>query len=523
MQRGSSYQDNFATMRQHATSADIPSPPHTAPLHPRWSCDIAPFPQPDNFNLSSLKMDIPAGSGGYNPANYSPMTNALPSAMSSFQSSPEVTHMPLFGEVGPSVDGGLIAATMTHLPSSQTASRLSSPSSPTKQDPHSRTQSMSDVDLEECVIDTGVTVDEIASFIFGPMPDDGKWKCLFENCGLRFGRKENIKSHVQNHLGDRGFRCPNCDKDFVRPHDLKRHIKIHTDNKPHKCPCGREFHRQDALTRHRQRGVCVGAFDGPPKKPIKRGRPKKSRPNTEERLEKAARTRKSVMERTIPGSTYASSISGSSEYSHDSPPEIFDHMSPPAASSPSLSHRVFQDASFISPALLANTPPASPIQSTRHSGSPQHPQRSRTPNAASQSPSHQITSIAEEQLNFLIGHSHSGSRNSSAGYHSSLPELDISSSSPATSKYFDFDSKPEVNSGGPSMADDMFTQDFVLMNEIGKDTDSAMFDPFLDDTPDMGGFKDNSFQQEDYSSFNSNIGVAPSDVFADSDDFFAGV
>lgn len=73
------------------------------------------------------------------------------------------------------------------------------------------------------------------------------------------------------------------------------------------------------------------------------------------------------------------------------------------------------------------------------------------------------------------------------------------------------------------MADDMFTQDFVLMNEIGKDTDSAMFDPFLDDTPDMGGFKDNSFQQEDYSSFNSNIGVAPSDVFADSDDFFAGV
>ncbi|KAF2088668.1 hypothetical protein K490DRAFT_14337, partial [Saccharata proteae CBS 121410] len=74
--------------------------------------------------------------------------------------------------------------------------------------------------------------------------------CMYPECDKTFGRRENIRSHIQTHLGDRQFRCNHCSKCFVRQHDLKRHAKIHTGDKPYKCPCGAGFARQDALTRH---------------------------------------------------------------------------------------------------------------------------------------------------------------------------------------------------------------------------------------------------------------------------------
>jgi hypothetical protein len=122
---------------------------------------------------------------------------------------------------------------------------------------------------------TGISMEDIASYISGPEGPDGKWVCKFPECEKRFGRKENIKSHVQTHLGDRQYRCDVCKKCFVRQHDLKRHSKIHTGIKPYPCACGNTFARHDALTRHRQRGMCIGAFAGAVKKVAKRGRPRK--------------------------------------------------------------------------------------------------------------------------------------------------------------------------------------------------------------------------------------------------------
>src|SRR5690606_4730396 len=43
---------------------------------------------------------------------------------------------------------------------------------------------------------SGITMEEINSYIAGPEPCDGKWVCMYEGCAKRFGRKENIKSHV---------------------------------------------------------------------------------------------------------------------------------------------------------------------------------------------------------------------------------------------------------------------------------------------------------------------------------------
>ncbi|CAK7564135.1 MAG: Metallothionein expression activator [Sporothrix epigloea] len=172
--------------------------------------------------------------------------------------------------------------------------------------------SIASINIDETRTETGVTLDDIAIYIDGPSPSDGKWRCLYEGCDKRFGRKENIKSHVQTHLNDRQYQCPHCQKCFVRQHDLKRHAKIHTGVKPYPCECGNSFARHDALTRHRQRGMCIGAFDGAVRKVGKRGRPRKSRPSLDARREKSCRTRSKNKE---PYSSELSSHSGHSDYS----------------------------------------------------------------------------------------------------------------------------------------------------------------------------------------------------------------
>ncbi|CAH0037301.1 unnamed protein product [Clonostachys solani] len=170
--------------------------------------------------------------------------------------------------------------------------------------------SIASINIEETKTETGVTVDDIAQFICGPDLNDGKWTCVYEGCGKKFGRKENIKSHVQTHLNDRQYQCPTCKKCFVRQHDLKRHAKIHTGIKPYPCECGNSFARHDALTRHRQRGMCIGAFDGIVRKVVKRGRPKKNRPDMEERTTKSARQRRKNLS--------VSSVSSQSGYTDSS-------------------------------------------------------------------------------------------------------------------------------------------------------------------------------------------------------------
>lgn len=167
---------------------------------------------------------------------------------------------------------------------------LSSPS----QEPFSpHALSINDLNLDATIEDTGISAEEVQSYISEQDPETHRWMCLFEGCGKTFGRRENIRSHVQTHLGDRQFRCNGCGKCFVRQHDLKRHSKIHTGDKPYKCPCGGGFARQDALTRHRQRGMCSGAFPGVVRKPIRRGRPRKNR-DLEKRAEKSDKTRRAL-------------------------------------------------------------------------------------------------------------------------------------------------------------------------------------------------------------------------------------
>ena len=296
MKHGSSIQDFF---NPTSTEAIITlSPPSSERLRPVKSIDLTDFPDVDLMDMSTMNMDFLTTPLSYQSSYYSPTSKTISSNnssfrsspdvayLSSFESSPEIKHSPLFRNPGFSASGE-----ESNAPGPQEPLEFRSYSPPPKPTLHSRSQSISDLDIEATVEDTGITSEEIAAYIRGPDPLTGRWACTYPDCNRGFGRKENIKSHVQTHLGDRQYRCIHCGNTFVRQHDLKRHAKIHSGIKPYPCPCGSSFARHDALTRHRQRNTCVGGFEGLCKSPTKRGRPRKIRPDMEVRQSKAAKTR----------------------------------------------------------------------------------------------------------------------------------------------------------------------------------------------------------------------------------------
>ena len=351
MKRGRSCQDPFTTPKKLGGSQMFPSPPNTVPLLCTSTFDISPIPAPSFMSLSALDMNF-ARNNGYESSHPSPMSSHLSPELSSFHSSPELAKADLFADLGINIsqDGQQVPF--------DDAAMFEEFTSPIRDEAPSRKKSSSDKlfepQMDALIQDTGITSEEIASFIDGP-DSEGKYQCRYPECEKRFGRKENIRAHVQTHLGDRQFLCKDCDKRFVRQHDLKRHSKIHSGEKQYICGCNTKFARHDALTRHRQRGCCIGAFPNTPKRESKRGRPRKgTRPDTPERREKAARTRQRVLEKKA----YASSQSGSSEYSIPSPPETLHDVNMRGSSPFSLP---MEPASYeVSPDIFSFTPPTSP-------------------------------------------------------------------------------------------------------------------------------------------------------------------
>lgn len=335
---------------------EMPTPPGTASFeHP--SNDVFGVKQGSSLEYSK--------SQPISPYHYT--------SSSSFYSAPELADLPSSGDSNgqnPKIPIYPVAQSKTS--PRKVANATPSPS-PTKAKLTPRTASIDNLNLDSrvhaSITETGVTSDEIASYIQGPDPEDGMWSCLHPGCNRRFGRKENIKSHVQTHLGDRQYKCEDCGKCFVRGHDLKRHAKIHTGDKPYVCECGNVFARQDALTRHKQRGMCIGGYQGVVRKAVKRGRPKKHRPEMEERQEKAARTRQRVAEKSASQPIMLPNASPNSPAA-----EYFDamtraHNNAIAFTTPNYS---------LPPDVLTFTPPASPGHVASKS-STSHANRSITP------------------------------------------------------------------------------------------------------------------------------------------------
>lgn len=456
----------FEDMRREAESNSIPSPPRTGPMPTSSTFDSAPMPTANFMNMSNLNVDFLKSESQFDNAQFSPVS-ADPSPALSYHSSPEISHMPSLGDA---FENKPTLESLSTYAESTSSHGLPAPSSPISQSSHRRSESVDSINIEETINDTGITIDDIATFIQGPDPRDGKWVCLYPECKKRFGRKENIKSHVQTHLGDRQFQCPHCKKCFVRQHDLKRHAKIHSGVKPYPCQCGNSFARHDALTRHRQRGMCIGAFEGVVKKVVKRGRPRKNRPDNEERAAKSSRTRSKNKAMSSASSTasYTDSNGG------NSPRSDIDDV---------LDNKPFADYEFPQSSSVMPTGSFEHSQEQVTGVSPQEIQN--TPSSAAYSCHSSFShrgSVSE--------HLPTSPRSPAKSVHSyhSPPGLCESSSSPAPSNhYYDIDNvsnQGDDMSGLPALTniseqDEMFLQAFAAssannMTHLEQDTDMLM-------------------------------------------------
>jgi regulatory protein SWI5 len=432
--------NTFQEMREQVEINHAISPPGSLPA---TGYDSAPIPTSDFMNMSNINLDFMKSEAGHELSQYSPTTPGY-SPQVSHHSSPEMSHTPFHGDPFESKPNFGVPETSIYPPLSPNATDPHQAQSPHMSSPPHQSTALDDIDLAETITDTGITVDDIACYIEGPDAADEKWTCLFPECKKRFGRKENIKSHVQTHLGDRQYQCTHCKKCFVRQHDLKRHAKIHSGVKPYPCLCGNSFARHDALTRHRQRGMCIGAFEGVVKKVVKRGRPRKNRPDVEERLDKASRTRSK--NKTI---SSASSTSGYSESSYgNSPPATFDILddkpfrdftngysqqsvymdngSFPYSSAPSP-----MPTDYVSPQAIQNAP--SPSAFSTHSHQSFHSHHSQRGS---------IDYTSNQHLPALPA----SPAKSVASYYNTPPELCLSSSSPPPSNAnYDVSQPPETD------------------------------------------------------------------------------
>ncbi|KAK5117138.1 hypothetical protein LTR85_008906 [Meristemomyces frigidus] len=364
-----------------------PSPPPSHAKHARsqsFQLDVAPMPDSMVNGLVAIPYGQPNNSFDPNVGSFMTEQGYASSAYSSSAVDPmspcpqqNPGHMPtLFEEPSPPLAGHLqggFDGSSILLQATAGAQDFNDPEfdfgAPVPMSPRQQLLNNLGPEVPASIVDTGIPAYEVQQYMGDLDEADSKYPCLYEGCNRRFGRKENVRAHIQTHLGDRQFKCNLCDKTFVRQHDLKRHIAIHSDDRPFVCPCGTGFARHDALTRHRQRGMCSGALPGFEKteeeKP-KRGRPKKERPDIETRVDKATKQRKKNKSKSAGDEqdqqvVYASSSSGASERSFPvTPPDTSDAFDADAFLNMANGDMQFNSMT----SSWRDTPPTSPISAS---------------------------------------------------------------------------------------------------------------------------------------------------------------
>ena len=477
MKRGSSCQESSTMKRSQSAGEGIPSPPRTAPLKCSTTFDMAPIPSLEMLDITTLNLDLTARTAGYSSSNYSPMTSRTSPALTSMHSSPELAPTSLFG---------VITGGNPQLPTFP----VGSPKKSRASSPKKAQEVTEDMIIEE----TGITIEQVDAFIQGPDSETNMYTCLYDDCKFKpFPRKENIRAHVQTHLGDRKYVCAICNNRFVRPNDLKRHANTHQDSKEFVCICGAAFGRQDALRRHKQRKqYCLNGdptLELKTREEKKRGRPRKIAPvETNERRERKENIRKQVMAKKRSGS-----VATSVATSHSSPdadygsPEHMEYHSPGRG---------------YSPGQRSLTPPASPTDTTSSRFSAFQSQHSQTPKANDMSPPPTRGSMTASSGHFDVLDSEFTSINaveafntdpfelhepslpannppqSSSSQYGTPPELEVSSSSPS-SRFFEFENPANPNQSSQS------TDDLGALFDLGSQSSLDDMFPLFGEDPLM--------------------------------------
>ena len=230
--------------------------------------------------------------------------------------------------------------------------------------------------------------------------------------------------------------------------------------------------------------MCIGAFEGVVKKIVKRGRPRKYRPDDEVRLDKSSRTRSKNKATSSASSTTGYSDSNFGNSPRSELDDILDEK-------PFRGYEYTQSSSVVD----NNSFQFSQTHSPNPDGyvSPQAIQAAHSPSAFSTRSHDQFSStrgsiISTADNHHLPSHPTSPAKSIHSTYHSP-PGLCESSSSPAASIYYDLDD-PNSNSGNDlehlsSLAnisehdDEMFLEAFSAasrneMTTLERDSDLLM-------------------------------------------------
>ncbi len=76
--------------------------------------------------------------------------------------------------------------------------------------------------------------------------------CEFPGCGKEYKKRHHLKEHERKHTGDMKYSCEVCGKRFYIQAHMKRHLYSHTGIKPHVCrwKCGAIFASYGGRMKH---------------------------------------------------------------------------------------------------------------------------------------------------------------------------------------------------------------------------------------------------------------------------------
>ena len=168
----------FDDMRREAEMKAEPAPLGSGPIPTASTFDSAPMPTSNFMNMSTINLDFMKNDPQFQAAQYSPTSSNVSQDLS-YPSSPEQSRRNVFRD--PFTNRPILEAPdMSPYPMSNYSHGLpaSAPACSSPAQSYRRSESVSSINLEESITDTGITIDDIATYIQAPEPGDTKWLCL---------------------------------------------------------------------------------------------------------------------------------------------------------------------------------------------------------------------------------------------------------------------------------------------------------------------------------------------------------
>lgn len=179
-------------------------------------------------------------------------------------------------QVGDSADYSILGIDMSAEVDAISSYHTTTGSQPKDANPNFRTEARALRGLvrgeDYAVLDPPFLTETVTSYMFETSAFGfHRYECLLDKgqCGVSFSSRSQAFRYVRRHLyrkhfEDLKYQCNTCLRCFRRPQNLRNHLEQRAlpRDLPETCLCCLQCARNEALTRHRERGICRGAPPG---------------------------------------------------------------------------------------------------------------------------------------------------------------------------------------------------------------------------------------------------------------------